>query len=403
MSALDVYLGEVRVGLLEQLGDEIDSHRFTPDASWLAMRGRPILGQIFEDWLPASKTCDGGMIPWFDHLLPLEHRPQRRAIARDANIDPSDTFAMLAWLGDDLIGAVRLRAAAGQRLRHRRAMRQVVTAPDTATYRASLPGAQWKLSLAEGDGGLVLPVSGMLGAWIGKFHAESNPSAVRHEYATMNWARAAGVTIPEIRRVRVEDIHGLPEDVPRGNGEVYLIRRFDRVDATRRVHAEDFAQILDLPQGVGQFSGDYEAIAAVLAELCPRDDLRAFVRQLVFVVLSGNDDAHAKNWSLIYPDGRHARLSPAYDLCPTVLINPGSPTLALRLNGDESRSFAAVTSSSFERMASLIGVSARDMTRWVHEDAERVRAAWASSEVRGLFLDGEQRALEGHMGRVLRR
>lgn len=402
MSALDVFLGDLRVGLLEQLGDEIDTHRFSPDPAWLAMRDRPILGQIVEDWLPDPKACDGGMIPWFDHLLPLEDRPLRRAIARDAGVDVGDALALLAWLGDDLIGAVRLRVADGAQLRHRRAIRRVETAPDSATYRTSLPGAQWKLSLQERGGALSLPVSGAQGEWIGKFHAESNAAAVRHEYATMTWARASGVSVPEIRWVHAENIHGLPDDVPRGNGDVFLIRRFDRGGAGRRIHAEDFAQILDLPQGAKQFSSDYEAIAAVLAALCPREDVRAFVRQLVFVLLSGNDDAHAKNWSLVYPDGVRARLSPAYDLCPTALIQQATPKLALRLNGDNRRSFTAVTSASFERLAAVTGVSAQEMGAWVRDDATRVRDAWATTDARALFLDGERRLLERHMEHVLR-
>ena len=44
------------------------------------------------------------------------------------------------------------------------------------------------------------------------------------------------------------------------------------------------------------------------------------VRRTVFNILCGNDDAHLKNWSLVYRDRRNAVLSPAYDLVCTAVI-----------------------------------------------------------------------------------
>ena len=43
-----------------------------------------------------------------------------------------------------------------------------------------------------------------------------------------------------------------------------------------------------------------------------------FIRRLPFNVLIGNGDMHLKNWSLIYPDRRNARLAPAYDFVSTI-------------------------------------------------------------------------------------
>ena len=43
-----------------------------------------------------------------------------------------------------------------------------------------------------------------------------------------------------------------------------------------------------------------------------------FIRRLTFNVLIGNGDMHLKNWSLIYPDRRNARLAPAYDFISTI-------------------------------------------------------------------------------------
>ena len=39
-------------------------------------------------------------------------------------------------------------------------------------------------------------------------------------------------------------------------------------------------------------------------------------------MLIGNADMHLKNWSLIYPDRRRARFSPAYDFVSTIAYIP---------------------------------------------------------------------------------
>jgi serine/threonine-protein kinase HipA len=49
-----------------------------------------------------------------------------------------------------------------------------------------------------------------------------------------------------------------------------------------------------------------------------QDDVAVFIRRLTFNVVIGNGDMHMKNWSLIYPDRRNARLAPAYDFVSTI-------------------------------------------------------------------------------------
>ena len=399
MSSLEVLLGDIVVGVLTRYDDTYGRHDFTFDPAYVTHPARPVLGQIFEDWLPDGIEKDDGIFPRFHHLLPLAHLPQRKAMARDAGADPDDDMALLAWLGDDLLGAIRLRVLEPIGPWRRRADRPLVVAPDDAIYRASLPGAQWKLSLTEEFKGIALPINGQAGEWIGKFHSHAFDRAVRREEATMAWARAIGIDVPEVRVVRAETITGLPEDIPRGDGDVYLVRRFDRGADGARIHIEDFAQILDLPQGEGQFNSDYEAIARVLSAIATLDDVRAFVRRLVFCVMVGNGDAHAKNWSVIYPDRRHARLAPAYDLLPTILADHSRHGLALRLRGN--RDFTAVTPASFMPMAGLVSVADASMRAWVIEDAALVRSAWAKMETQERFLRWERTKLERHMASIM--
>lgn len=57
----------------------------------------------------------------------------------------------------------------------------------------------------------------------------------------------------------------------------------------------------------------------MIASEADQDDVAEFIRRLTFNVLIGNGGMHMKNWSLIYPDHRNARLAPAYDSISTIL------------------------------------------------------------------------------------
>jgi len=106
MNALEVLLGEVKVGLLERFDDE--EYVFSFEPGWLKMPGRPVLGQLFEDRRPRDMATSGRPCG-LAHLLP--QGPLRRAVARQAGIDEADGFDLLATLGHDLPGAVMLPAA----------------------------------------------------------------------------------------------------------------------------------------------------------------------------------------------------------------------------------------------------------------------------------------------------
>ena len=64
-----------------------------------------------------------------------------------------------------------------------------------------------------------------------------------------------------------------------------------------------------------------------------------FVRRLTYSVLIGNGDMHLKNWSLVYPDGHHPTLSPAYDLVSTIPYIPEEDSALKFHRSREWRSF----------------------------------------------------------------
>src|SRR5205085_2078009 len=137
-----------------------------------------------------------------------------------------------------------------------------------------------------------------------------------NEYTSMTLARLAGVDTPDfwmddISALDIEGLTGL-------EGQVFAIRRFDRTPD--RVHIEDFAQVLSLRPEQKYGHTNYDTLANVLLNQTGAGvgNLRRFVRRLVVNILIGNGDAHVKNFSLIYPDGRTPELAPAYDVVSTI-------------------------------------------------------------------------------------
>lgn len=394
MSALDVRLGSTAVGILHRFED--DDYRFSFDPAWIAAPGRPVLGQFFEDRRPHDIITVGHPPVWFLHLLP--QGPLRRAIARQHGLDQGAHFDLLRVLGEDLPGAVVLAPCEPPSPRRPRAL--PVPKPEEGALLFSLAGQQWKLSVREGERGLVLPVRGEMGTWIAKFHDPTYADLPRIELATARWAEAAGIELPHFLEGSISDFGDLPEGIPTGDGSIFLIKRFDRGPGGARVHMEDFAQVLDREPGRAQYAGRYEHIAEILAYVAPQD-LRAFCERLVFCVLCGNTDAHLKNWSLLYPDGRAARLSPAYDLVATVLYVPAiDDELALTLGAPGSRRFEDVNLASFRLLAEVTGRDFDEVAGWVRAAAERTRATWRELAPELPLRADERARIDAHLARV---
>jgi serine/threonine-protein kinase HipA len=271
--------------------------------------------------------------------------------------------------------------------------------PREGPLRFSLAGMQWKLSVREQDRRLTLPVRGETGGWIAKFPSPTYKDLPRVELATMTWAKLSGVDIPPIRLSQASDIENLPEGIPVGDGTLYLIERFDRQPDGTRVHIEDFGQVLDRSADPVQiYKARYEHIAAFVAYL-PPEDLRAFCERLVFCILCGNTDAHVKNWSIVYPDGRRPRLAPAYDLVATILYEPiESADLALSLA--DSKRFTDISLESFKPLAVVTHRSFDEVSRWVGQMVERVITVWQEKAAELPYLPDERARLEAHRARI---
>ncbi len=258
---------------------------------------------------------------YFDNLLPEEG--QRTLLAGSAHLDAHDAFALLAHYGAESAGSVTLLAQGTAQAPHAthplpdealsRRIQQMPSIPLTheARKRMSLAGAQHKLAVILGPGGLQEPEGGAASTHILKpDHPDlSYAHPVINEWFVMTLAARAKLNVPPVEHRYVPQ-------------PVYLIQRFDRRNEDNgwsRLHSIDACQLLGLDRTYKYSARSVEQLAR-LANICKAPAIaRAQLFQwLIFNVLVGNTDAHLKNLSfLINHDG--VDLAPFYDLLSTAV------------------------------------------------------------------------------------
>ncbi|HZL19150.1 MAG TPA: type II toxin-antitoxin system HipA family toxin [Polyangia bacterium] len=369
-----VTLGDVAVGTIRSQPDGRNEFSFLPE--YLNASRRPVLGQYFEDHLTDIHRSRLHLAPFFSNLLP--EGGLRELIARHAQVHPDREADLLAVLGEDLPGAIVVRRISGEVTDAEQASEatNIERGETDGTLRFSLAGAQLKFSVLyrAGTRGPTFPLAGRGGDWIAKLPSEIYEQVPENEYAMMLWAGQVGINIPEVRLIAAGDIEGLPVQID-PHQQVFLSRRFDRPTSGPRIHQEDFAQVANVRRAQRYGTMSHTSIARVVRAVSGEDDLDETIRRTAFNVLIGNGDAHLKNWSLVYPDGIQARLSPAYDLVSTVTYI-STDKLALKLSREDR--FDQVRLLHFERLAEKIDVSPGHITNIVKTAVQRAMAAWPS-------------------------
>lgn len=388
---LDVYLHEDLVGTIGSSSTGITV--FTFDENYLADQFRPTLSQSMLDRAgeprAPGRSAFARLPAFFSNLLP-EGR-LRSYLAERADIEERDEVALLAALGDDLPGAltVRRNGAKARQL-------PIRAIPDEdQPMRFSLAGVQLKFSALGNDDskGLTIPVGGVGGNWIVKLPSQRFDRVPEAEAATMTFAKAIGIHVPEHRLVPVAGIEGLPTGIE-GFGSAYAIKRYDRTDDGGRIHQEDFAQVLAAYPNDKYKAPNMAPIAQIIVEACGPEDAQEFVRRLVFSIAIGNGDMHLKNISLYYPDGRSPRLSPGYDFVPTARYVPGD---GFAIPIVRTKRWEAITEDEFAEFADDAGLSRKQTIATVRDTVDRLRSAWRLMKETAGFDEPSQRLIEGHV------
>jgi serine/threonine-protein kinase HipA len=372
--ALEVRVYGELVGHLHR--DREARTRFSPDASWLSRGQRPPLGLALLAQ-PGPRLAGTGLPLWFDNLLPELGSALRGRICRQLNLRESDAPALLRAVGHDLPGAVEVSGDADED-----ESSNSEPVPE-GRLRFSLAGMQLKLSMLRSDDRFALPARGQTGRWIVKIAGERLPELVEVEGATMAWARRAGFSVPRHQVLPAEALIGVDRTLIGQAPSVFAIERFDRQPEGSRVHQEDFAQALEI--GASHKYGDtgprrtsYDGLARLVRDASGPEAQGDFIERVAFVVASGNDDAHLKNWSFQWGRDHRPRLAPCYDLVSTISWpefgwqRTGGPSLALALG--RSRRFANLDLERLERFVER--AEAADGRARFLGALERARAEW---------------------------
>ncbi len=214
----------------------------------------------------------------------------------------------------------------------------------------SVTGVQAKLSLggeykSKQVGYRKLTITGVLGRYILKPPSEFYPNLPELEDLTMHLAEIAGIVTVPHTLIRLQ------------SGELsYLTKRIDR-QKRQKIHMEDMCQITERLTEF-KYRGSYEQIGKAIVRHAanPGLDLINFLEVLIFSFLTGNNDMHLKNFSLIKHPEKGYGLSPAYDLVSSELVVEGDDEeMALTLNGKKNR----LSRHDFETFAYRFGIEER--------------------------------------------
>jgi serine/threonine-protein kinase HipA len=193
--------------------------------------------------------------------------------------------------------------------------------------KMSIQGVQPKLSaklkVTEG----IFEVTDRGGEFILKPQNTLYPQLPENEDLTMRLAEEIGFDIP---------MHGLIYS--KDQKLTYFIKRFDRYGKGKKYSVEDFAQLAGKNRDT-KYDFSMEKVAVIIENYCtfPAIEKIKLFRLTIFNFLTGNEDQHLKNFSLITKDNKVA-LSPLYDLINTTIsiANPVEE-IALPLKGKKSK------------------------------------------------------------------
>lgn len=377
-AAHSVALKSKRTGTLLQRGDVA---RFVFNSDYWEDPERDVLGLWFEDNPRQSPQAALRLPSWFSNLLP--EGPLRNWIAHDRGVSVDRELQLLLQIGQDLPGAVVVSDVEDEpgvgEIGLPIALRDP-TGDHESPWKFSLAGVGLKFSMLRSGDRLSVPAANQLGDWIVKFPDAVYRDVPTNEFATMSLAKKVGIDCPEIELIHRDELPPVPDVMWPGREEfAYAIARFDRSPDGGRIHIEDLAQVRGLYPHQ-KYWGSFETVGGLLYRGQDHASLREFIRRLVFNLLVGNGDAHLKNWSLIYHDGRRPEISPAYDIVSTAsYYDPSSPDdLGLKLGG--SKLPRRASRSDFTRLQKLLRVTDEDIVDVLDDMLDRFYAAWEGAD-----------------------
>jgi serine/threonine-protein kinase HipA len=219
-------------------------------------------------------------------------------------------------------------------------------------HGSSLGGARPKALIAADDR-----------KYVAKFSSRNDDySVVKAEYIAMRLAAVVGISAASVRLVSA------------AGRDVLLIERFDRERADRGWQRKAMVSALTLfglDEMMARYAS-YEDLATIVRHRfrSPAETLHELFRRLVFNILCGNTDDHARNHAAFW-DGRHLALTPAYDICPQQRAG-NEATQAMLIIGDQRFSRLSVCLTA----APVFLLSAEAAGAIVTDQVKTILAQW---------------------------
>ncbi len=196
----------------------------------------------------------------------------------------------------------------------------------------TVPGVQPKLSLSfikdvlkDETNGRLTVLGAMGGNYILKPQNKVYPQMPENEHLSMRMAELCWISVVPSSLIRLK------------SGELsYITKRIDRTQTGQKIHMLDMFQILE---AFDKYKSSVEKIGRALAKHSANTvlDLLRLFEIVVFSYLTGNNDMHLKNFSMILKN-EEWNLSPAYDLLNVNLHLPeDNEEFALTINGKKRK------------------------------------------------------------------
>jgi len=401
---LTVQLHGQPIGTITHLGGE--RTLFALHENYIANSNRPTLGLRFKDafgeLITDFRPYKIRLMPFFSNLLP--EGPLRLHLAQKANVHVDREFFLLQALGQDLPGAITVRGEGRDTTSPTASTEPQTANPATppAALHFSLAGVQLKFSAIKNTRrGLTIPANGTGGDWIVKLPARDFAHVPENEFSMMTLARMTGMDVPEIALMDVNSIANLPENFSqnfnRTGQQAFVIKRFDRNPDGSANHIEDFAQVFDVYPEDKYKTASMRDVATVIAAEAGQDDIAELIRRLTFNVLIGNGDMHLKNWSLIYPDQRHAKLAPAYDFVSTIAYIENDKS-ALKLS--RSKDFVDFTLDELSHLCAKAALPSKLVKDAATETVAAFMAHWTAEKSHLPLTPNVTHAIDQHLQKL---
>ena len=391
-----------------------DSYKYSQTRPTLSLITSPVFPNstklLAQDWITRQR-----LHPVLSNLLP--EGALRALLTQGLKIHGDHEFQLFTALGHDLPGALIARQLMPDQVpaevqAHLNLLDSSQVEPIeiiSTGNKFSLAGIQMKFSMREQGGRFTLAQTmslddtSALGDWIIKTPSAQHAHVPFNEYSAMRLAQLAGVDIPEIKLVEMSQLDQLPPINLPQEQYALAIRRFDRVtgsDEIRRVHMEDFAQVLSKYPYEKYNSANYKQIGRVIYQFSGNSigDIQQFARRLLVNILLANGDAHLKNWSLIYPDQVTPRLSPAYDILTTQVYIEGERQFALNLAKNKDWYLAEMR--HFQYWAEKVGVPWRVVKPHLEDVMDKARTLWPVALNDLPMIVNHQQQLKAHWQRL---